>query len=200
MLDVWPALPIVIKVINVDLWRLDDIISTLEHNDRIYELNIPEALASQLNRILPAMQQSFPALTRLELGCGDETTPVQPDSFLGGSAPRLQYLILDRIPFPGLSKLLLSATRLVALEIWMIPLYGYISPAALVTALTVLTRLEYFDLLFQSPLFSLTRKTDAYLRKHSFSSPVSRHLTLRGPASIWRTSSSRSTPLYSTNL
>ena len=134
MLDVWPALPIVIKVINVDLWRLDDIISTLEHNDRIYELNIPEALASQLNRILPAMQQSFPALTRLELGCGDETTPVQPDSFLGGSAPRLQYLILDRILFPGLPKLLLSATRLVALEIWMIPLYGYISPAVLVTA------------------------------------------------------------------
>jgi hypothetical protein len=150
MLDVWPALPIIIKVHNREMWDMDHIIATLEHNDHVYELDLTDTLGSQLHKILAAMQQPFPALTRLCLRDGDETTPVQPDSFLGGSAPRLQSLILGGIPFPGLPNLLLSATRLVTLELQNIPLSGYISTEALVTALSVLTCLESLDITFES--------------------------------------------------
>ena len=160
MLDVWPALPIVIKVHYSEMWNTNNIVAALEHNDRIYEFWDVFALGSQaMDKVLPAMQRSFPALTRLRLGCGNETTPVQPDSFLGGSAPRLQYLVLSCIQFPGLPKLLLSATRLVVLKIQEIPLSGYISPEAMVTALAVLTCLEDFDLAFVSPLSFPDRKS-----------------------------------------
>ena len=54
----------------------------------------------------------------------------------------LQDLYLTRIEFPGLPKLLLSVTHLVRLTLWDIPHSGYFSPEAMVTCLSVLTRLE----------------------------------------------------------
>ena len=62
-----------------------------------------------------------------------------------------EYLSLDGIPFPGLPKLLLSATHLVNLHLYDIPHSGYISPEAMVTALSTLTSLESLSLEFQSP-------------------------------------------------
>jgi len=59
----------------------------------------------------------FPELTKLQLFSGGETPPVAPDSFLGGSAPHLRIFELDSIPFPGLPKLLLSATHLDNLDL-----------------------------------------------------------------------------------
>jgi hypothetical protein len=73
---------------------------------------------------------------------------VPPDSFLGGSAPRLRTLYLCGIPFQGLPKLLLSATHLVHLWLTNIsPYYGYMSPEAMATSLSMLTSLE--ELIFQ---------------------------------------------------
>jgi len=46
------------------------------------------------------------------------------------------------VPYPGLPKLLSSATHLVTLHLLNIPHSGYISPEAMVTALSTLTRLE----------------------------------------------------------
>ena len=43
------------------------------------------------------------------LQSNDESAPVLADSFIGGSAPRLQELSLDGIPFPEVGKQLLSA-------------------------------------------------------------------------------------------
>ena len=97
------------------------------------------------------MQESFLALTHLYLSSSYESVPNLPDSFLGGSAPRLRSLRLIRIPFPALPKLLLSANDLVVLEFWIIPHSGYISPKAMVTCLSSLTRLERFQLYFKSP-------------------------------------------------
>ena len=77
--------------------------------------------------------------------------PIVPDSFLGGSAPHLRSLVLDGIPFPDLPKLLLSATHLVYLHLYNIPHSGYISPDAVVTALSTLTNLNSLVLEFQSP-------------------------------------------------
>ena len=78
--------------------------------------------------------------------------PALPDGFLGGSAPRLQSLELDSIPFPALPKLLLSATDLVHLTLWNIPHSGYISPEAIVTGLAVLANLKSLTIEFESPL------------------------------------------------
>jgi hypothetical protein len=57
------------------------------------------------------MQEPFPELTHLYLWLYDETVPVLTDSFLGGSAPLLQFLELNGIPYAGLPKLLLSGTE-----------------------------------------------------------------------------------------
>jgi hypothetical protein len=78
------------------------------------------------------------------------TVPVDPDLFLGGSAPRLQTLFLERISFPGLPKLLLSATHLVQIYLGILH-SGYIPPEAMVTGLSVLTRLECLKIEFESP-------------------------------------------------
>ena len=73
------------------------------------------------------------------------------DSFLGGSAPQLQFLGLRSIPFPGLPKLLSSATHLTRLHLSNSPHSGYISPEAMVTCLSPSTSLEVLSLEFQSP-------------------------------------------------
>ena len=152
-LDVWPYLPIVVWGNGHQTWGVGNIVAALEHNERICELSLRPVTGSQFQRVLAAMQQPFPALTRLELQHRGETVLVDTaDSFLGGSAPpRLQTLWLDRIPFPGLPKLLLSATDLVHLLLWRIPHSGYISPTALATCLSALTRLERLHIGFQSP-------------------------------------------------
>ena len=151
-LDVWPLLPIAIRVYAVKNCVMDNIIAAVQHNDRICELELLSVSSSQMEYVLAAMQQPFPVLARMwlqpKLG---ETMPVIPASFLGGSAPRLHALWLDYISFPGLPKLLLSATHLVDLDFRRIPHSGYISPEAIVTCLSALTRLESLVLGFESP-------------------------------------------------
>ena len=150
-LDVWPVLPIVVRGNSHKLWGVDNIIAALDHNDRICELDLFDNPSSQLEKVLAAMQQPFPELIRLQLRPRDEAALIDPNSFLGGSAPRLQTLILYRVPFPGLPKLLLSATDLVYLHLWRIPYSGYITPEAVATCLSVLTRLESLLVKFESP-------------------------------------------------
>jgi len=141
-LDVWPAhLPILISGNDDGDWEeeeycghghghgLDNILAALEqHNERVSGV---ELWTCQMANVLAAMRdQPFPALTYLDLASKpkkDDRTPshrvpvVVPDSFLGGSAPRLRSLSLDRIPFPGLPSLLLSATQLVSLSLCGVP-------------------------------------------------------------------------------
>jgi hypothetical protein len=155
-LDVWPLLPIVVWGDSHEIWgveSVDNIIAALEHNDRICQLDIIDIPRLHLEKVLATMQQPFPALTHLRLWPRDETVPVSvvPASFLGGTTPCLQSLNLDGIPFPGLPKLLLSATHLVDLYLRRIPHSGYISPEAMVTCLSVLTKLETLEIGFESP-------------------------------------------------
>ena len=93
----------------------------------------------------------FPALTVLDLLSNDEKAPVLPDSFLGGSAPRLREIWLRSIPYPGLGKLLLSTTDLVTLSLLDFPHSGHISPEAMVVGLSTLTRLERLEVGYRSP-------------------------------------------------
>ena len=151
MLRVWPALPIVIWDWSPTR-AVDNIIAALEHNDRVCQIELGGVPSLLLENVLAAMQEPFLALTSLQLWSkDDDEAPVIPDSFLGASAPRLQYLDLNRLPYLGLPKLLMSATHLVTLHLLEIPHSGYISPDAMLTALSALTTLETFDLRFQSP-------------------------------------------------
>jgi hypothetical protein len=147
-LDVWPALPLIVSG-NTTPSGTDNVIAALGQSNRVCQVFL--ALAGwQLEEVLAPMQVSFPELTSMRLWSLDET-PAIPGSFLGGSAPRLRIFTLNSIPFPGLPKLLLSATHLVDLKLSKIPHSGYISPEAMVTLLSVLSRLETLSLQFQSP-------------------------------------------------
>jgi hypothetical protein len=76
---------------------------------------------------------------------------VLPDTLLGESAPRLQSLHLNNVPFPAIRKLLLSTTDLVTLHLSDIPDSGYISPETMVTCLCALIQLESLLLRFRTP-------------------------------------------------
>ena len=152
-LDVWPQLPIAIQAYSYDgsLWNEGNIFAALKHNNRISEMYIFDPPISEKEKVLAALQQPFPALTTLMLAFYTQTALVVPASFLGGSAPDLRTLSLDRIPFPGLPNLLMTATHLVHLQLHNIPHSGYFSPEAIVTALAVLTSLRALHVEFESP-------------------------------------------------
>jgi hypothetical protein len=148
MLDVWPALPLVIVFHGGYTRRLDDVIAALECTDRVCQITLDFVWSLEFEIFLAAMQQPFPELTHLTLwSWSDEAVP---DSFLGGSAPRLESLTLVGVPFPGLPNLLLSATHLVNLYLYRIPHSGYISPDRMVAVLSTLTSLEDLSLSFES--------------------------------------------------
>ena len=152
-LDVWPSLPLLMRDSN-PTDDVDEILAVLERSDRVVKIYLSNVNGSNLEIVLAAMQVPFPELTFLLLRSSDGNlgmVSVHPDSFLGGSARRLRFLLFDRIPFPGLPKLLLSATHLVEFHYKNIPHSGYISPAAMVTVLSTLTSLEYLILGFGSP-------------------------------------------------
>ena len=142
-LDVWPALPLMVRGYYTDLTSgTDNIIAALERSNRVCHVFLSHLAGWQLEEVLAVMQVPFPELTYLLLASNGKTVPVIPDSFLDGSAPRLRTFILLGIPFPGLPKLLLSATHLVLLSLSDIPHSGYFSPEAIVALLSVLSSLR----------------------------------------------------------
>ena len=151
MQDIWPHLPIELWYDRHESLDMDNIFAALEHNDRICDLDLTYCEDNPgLEELLAALHRPFPKLTNLELWCG-KSASVQPDSFLGGSAPLLETLEFNNVPFPGLPKLLLSTTHLVRLNLQEIPDSGYISPETMVTALSVSTSLEILEIEFRSP-------------------------------------------------
>ena len=150
-LDVWPALPLIIYG-DFSYSGVGDVIVALGHRDRVCVVHLAWIRRLQFKEVLALMQVPFPELTNLWLSSSyDETMPVIPDSFLGGSVPCLRVFDLTGIPFPGLPKLLLSSTCLVELNLFAIPHSGYISPEAIVALLSMLSSLERFSLQFESP-------------------------------------------------
>jgi hypothetical protein len=161
-LDAWPPLPLIIhdprgipKHRN-DTPGVDNIIAALEHNDRACQIQLRNLTCSQFEYVADsaAMRKPFPELTNLHLSLivdNGPTPPILPDSFLGGTAPRLRSLYMFDVPFPGLPKLLLSATHLVDLSLYNIPRSGYIPPETIATSLSALTCLESLSLHFRYP-------------------------------------------------
>ncbi|KAI0277253.1 hypothetical protein BGY98DRAFT_646874 [Russula aff. rugulosa BPL654] len=202
-LAVWPSFPIIIWQSGDQTWDLDDIIEALDYNDRVCEINLLDIPNPQLEEALAAMEQPFPALTELGIRWQDDDTdeideaaPVVSDSFLGGSAPRLQHLDFYRVPFPGLPGLLLSATDLVHLYLWKIPHLGYFSPEAMVNCLSALTKLEILWLGFESfqPRLYQDNRCTSPMRSVL---PSLTSVKFKGAVSTWRISWLRSLPRYS---
>ena len=151
MVDVWPALPLVIQSLG---YATDEAIALIECSDlvrRISQIRLSGVICFELNDVWEAMQVPFPELTHLALNTlGTMDLPLS-DSFLGGSAPRLRFLELYHVPYPGLPKLLLSATHLTNLKLSNIPDSGYIPPEAMAASLSTLTSLKQLCLEFQFP-------------------------------------------------
>jgi hypothetical protein len=143
-LHVWPSLPIVVWY-RGDYCPVarpqgaDDIIAVFEKHDRVREIFLWDVPSWLLQRFAAASQEPFTELTYLEVQSVGKWVSVLPDTFLGGSAPRLRSLHLNSVPFPGLCKLLLSANSLVTLNLSDVPDSGYISPQMMVTCLSALT-------------------------------------------------------------
>jgi hypothetical protein len=160
MLDVWPALPLAIQLLN-DEWercqpdweeRWDNVIAAMECRDRVREITFFDLSSSLWAQVSTMMQEAFPALTEVCLWCDPGHVPALPDTFLTGSAPRLQHLSLERIFFPSLRRFLLSTRDLTYLRLSEIPNDGYISPEAMATSLSALTKLETLHFMFASPI------------------------------------------------
>jgi hypothetical protein len=157
MLDIWPTLPIVVQDWGLrphqqpHVEGVDNIIAALGHRDRVCEISLGFPSLSLFHMCSTMMQESFLALTRLNLRSGIDMAMALSDSFLGGSAPSLRSLILSHISFPALAKLLLSTNDLVDLRLVKIPHSGYISPETMVTCLSDLASLKIFHLHFDSP-------------------------------------------------
>src|ERR1700679_2915681 len=160
VLDVWPPLPLIIRdPYGIPKHRngtsgVDNIIAALEHNDRVCQIQLRHlTTSSELDYITDsaAMHKPFSELTDLRLGgfVYQGLESILPDSFLGGTAPRLRSLHLDGVPFLGLPKLLLSATHLACLDLLNISPSGYIPPEAMATSLSALTNLESLYLHFR---------------------------------------------------
>jgi hypothetical protein len=155
LLDVWPAIPLFIHEYGFSVHEtgMDNVIAVLEHSDRVDQI-ILRLSSLFLQEALEATLVPFPKLTdlvlELEVEDEDESLPALPDSFLGPSAPCLQSISLNRIPFPGLPNLLLSATHLVDLSLENIPHSGYFSPETMATVLSTLASLETLHLEFRS--------------------------------------------------
>ena len=151
-LDFWPPLPLLVYADVSETTGVDNVVAALEHSDRVHDISItvPRSLSNELWK---GMEEPVPELTFLDLESINEDEPLSilPDLFLGRSAPRLRSLKLDDVPFPGLPKLLLSAAYLTELSLSAIRPSGYISPEAMVTGFSALTRLERLFLEFEFP-------------------------------------------------
>ena len=133
MLNIWPELPIYVLYDDCPeveaLEDTDNVIAALKLKGSIsgISLMVDSCHGSAVwEKIAAVMQDPFPMLKYLSLRPSLDMIPVIPDSFLGGSAPRLQRLFLHDIAFPALPNLLLSATNLVDLGLQDIPHSGYI--------------------------------------------------------------------------
>jgi hypothetical protein len=148
-LHIWPALPLRIHA-DASLSAKDadkddsDIIDALEHHDRIVGIDLWGFNRSQLEKCIALMQEPFPVLRSLQIEAKSKMMFVITDAFLGGSAPLLRSIRLCGIRFPSLPKFLSSTTDLVNLVLEGIPMAGegHISSDAMITCLSVLTKLR----------------------------------------------------------
>ena len=186
-LDVWPALPIVIDVIFDDGEDEDDMVSALEDPDRIVGISLRRLTQSNVKKCLRVLHQPFPVLTSFHLSIVEygKVAHVNTDAFLGGSVPRLKMLSLSGCHFSALPTLISSACGLVDLHIGDLPVLGrgHISPEAMTTCLSSLTRLQSLSIHFRwhpSFTYPTSQRAPPSTLAHTVL-PALTNLSLEGP-------------------
>jgi hypothetical protein len=164
MLDIWPELPISIYDYGFRLEATDNDVAALKLKGQVSQIRLLNFSYTTWERYAPLMEDIFPTLTHLCVQPYSSIQGVISDSFLGRSAPCLQDLLLDGVPFPALSRLLLSTLNLVRLTLWNIPHSAYISPESMANCISALTRLESLSLTIEPPQF---RKATQIPRPHT---------------------------------
>jgi len=153
-LDIWPALPTVIYAHEIQSKEdVTKLITALRQHNRVCKIYYCNGrFQDSFLTEFAAIDEPFPALTSLKLfSYVGKNVPVLPDSFLGGSAPRIRSLDLNSIPYPSIGNLISSTTNLVRLSLRHIPHSGYIAPETIVPCLSMLPRLKSLFLGFQYP-------------------------------------------------
>ena len=185
-LGCWPAFPIIIDYVNYPDYSSkrfspndeDNVIAALERHDRVRCLKLP-VTSLLLGKVATVTQEPFPMLTQLWL------------SSKSWSAPCLQEIHSEGIPFPTLPILPSSAADLVVLY-HRIPHTEYISPEA---SLAALTKLGDLSIEFQSstscPNQSSSRRRLAPLMRAVL--PALTSFEFRGASEYWKTSWPKST-------
>src|SRR5260221_8054320 len=98
------------------------------------------------------LHEPLPVLTTFLLHSTDgSAVPVLPETFLGGSAPRLRIFMLRGIPFPSFPKFISCFTHIDTLDLNDIPISGYIPPEVMATCLTALPNLSTLSIGFRYP-------------------------------------------------
>ncbi len=150
-----PAMPIMISnaftspTLSLEDWS--QIIAAIEQRDRVWWIHLQDIPSALWEKLAAMMQETFPTLKYVRLWVvGEENAPVLPEGFLGGSAPGLETFWLSGIPFPEVSRLLLSTNDLINFVLERIPDSGYVPPEAMIAALTTCANLEMLVIEFLS--------------------------------------------------
>ena len=158
LLDIWPPFPISLSCYP---WNSEgirgnhNVFAALQQRNRISCINLSGITRMEVEQFAAMMDESFPILTDLTVDIDMTPEPPitaeLPDSFLGGSAPRLQSFNLGSVAFPALPNLVLSASHFQYLHLYDIPHAGYIPPEAMLTFLLPLHKLKGLTIEFPSP-------------------------------------------------
>ena len=147
-LDVWPELPLALLFYN-SKGSFDNLLAALEHCDRVREIEVDNPADFFWKKLVVAMEEPFPALRSLYFDSPYEEF-LLPDTFLNGSAPCLQHLMLSSISFPSLPRFLSSTSNLTSLHLGKIPNSGHIPPETMARCLSALPKLKSLFIHFMS--------------------------------------------------
>jgi hypothetical protein len=135
----------------VDEKGVENLITALEDGrDRISHISIEDVNGYAIVKLAAAMQQPLPTLKRLCLRPYEDQwvmVPDLPETFLGGSAPDLEYFELSGIPFPTFPGFILSSPHIRYLHISKIQ---EIAPNTMAACLAALPNIEYLYISFRS--------------------------------------------------
>ncbi len=120
------ALPIVVRDNMDPTLREDNIITALEHNNRVSNLELYVAVSSQWENVLAAMQVPFPTPTDLVLKSAYETAPIVPDTVFGWICTKSAISLVESRSFSGI-----TGAAVVATGTHLVYLQGYISTQAM---------------------------------------------------------------------
>ena len=132
----------------MDEKSVENLVAAVEHgSDRISHISIENVNGSAIGKLAAALQHPLPTLNSFFLISDGDSAPELPETFLGGSAPDLEYFELSGIQFPTFPEFILSFTHVRYLHISEIQ---YISPNTLAVCLAALPNLENLYISFTS--------------------------------------------------